>query len=311
VFNFLGKFWKASHKMIGMDIVQYLKIALLAVIQGAAELLPVSSSAHVILAQRLMGMDPSKPEQVFLLVMLHTGTMFAVLVYFWPRWRKLWSQPAETPGGPSPRIHFLKMVVLATAVTGIVGLGLKFFIEKVVLAGLLKEPNAEIEQLFKHLPLIAAALAAVGLVILAAGQRESVATGGRLRIGATSWIGLIQGLCLPFRGFSRSGATISTGLFCGVSRSLSEDFSFALAVVLTPPVQAYSLYKLFKVHELSTATLNAVVVPGLVGMFISFGAGLIALRFLSAVLERGRWSYFGYYCLAAAAVVAGVHFFIL
>src|SRR5438105_358977 len=52
----------------------------------------------------------------------------------------------------------------------------------------------------------------------------------------TVWIGLIQGLCLPFRGFSRSGATISMALVCGTERKLAEDFSFALAVVLTPPV---------------------------------------------------------------------------
>jgi len=69
-------------------------------------------------------MDPSRPEQVFLLVMLHTGTMFAVILYFWPRWRQLWSAPAchahvdvgmPPAGAPEPRWHFLKMVVLATA----------------------------------------------------------------------------------------------------------------------------------------------------------------------------------------------------
>ena len=85
-----------------MDLVHYLQIAVLALIQGAAELLPVSSSAHVIVAQRVMGMDPSRPEQVFLLVMLHTGTMFAVLVYFWPRWRRLWQSSAAGPGPLRP-----------------------------------------------------------------------------------------------------------------------------------------------------------------------------------------------------------------
>jgi undecaprenyl-diphosphatase len=296
--------------MFLMDITHYLQIAVLALIQGAAELLPVSSSAHVILAQRLMGMDPSRPEQVFLLVMLHTGTMFAVLVYFWPRWKRLWNTKAANPSEPSPRRQFVKMVILATAVTGVVGLGLKTFIEKVILVGLLKYPNGEVEELFKHLPLIAAALAAVGLVILAAGKRESATTGDRLSGKASIWIGAVQGLCLPFRGFSRSGATISTGLFCGVSRSLSEDFSFALAVVLTPPVQAYSIYKLLKVHALSDAMVGEILIPGLAGMVLSFGAGLVALRFLSAALERGRWKYFGYYCLAAAVVVLGAHFLI-
>src|ERR1700689_1938989 len=115
-----------------------------------------------------------------------------------------------------------------------------------------------------------------------------------MKVWAALLIGLVQGLCLPFRGFSRSGATISTGLFCGVSRSLSEDFSFALAVVLTPPVQVYSLYKLLKAHDLTADTLDKTLLPGLIGMIFSFGAGLLALRFLSAVLEHGRWKYFGY-----------------
>src|SRR6516165_6943322 len=108
------------------------KIALLAVIQGAAELLPVSSSAHVIVAEKLMGLDPSAPEMTFLLVMLHTGTMFAVLVYFWRRWKEL-IFPRETPPSGQPprsRFHFIKMIVIATAVTGVVGLGLKTLIER-------------------------------------------------------------------------------------------------------------------------------------------------------------------------------------
>ena len=292
-----------------MDFLHYLQIAVLALIQGAAELLPISSSAHVILAQRIMGMDPSQPKQVFLLVMLHTGTMFAVLVYFWPRWRRLFNAPAAVPGGWTPRRHFLKMIVVATFCTGILGLGLKVLIEKVILEGALGHQKGEVEELFKYLPLIAGSLFAVGLFILAAGRHES-ATEGPLTTRAGIWIGLIQGLCLPFRGFSRSGATISTGLMCGVSRSLAEDFSFALAVVLTPPVQVYSLYKLLKSHALTSATLSEVLLPGFVGMLFSFAAGLLALRFLSAVLEKGRWKYFGYYCLVAAVVVLSAHFFL-
>jgi undecaprenyl-diphosphatase len=66
-----------------------LQILLLGLVQGAAELLHVSSSAHVIVAEKLLGLDPSSPEWTFLLVMLHTGTMFAVIVYFWNAWR--WS----------------------------------------------------------------------------------------------------------------------------------------------------------------------------------------------------------------------------
>ena len=64
-----------------------LQILILAIVQGAAELLPVSSSAHVIVAEKLMGLDPTAPQMTLLLVMLHTGTMFAVIVYFWKSWR--------------------------------------------------------------------------------------------------------------------------------------------------------------------------------------------------------------------------------
>ncbi|MGC2764831.1 MAG: undecaprenyl-diphosphate phosphatase [Candidatus Acidiferrum sp.] len=64
-----------------------LYILILAIVQGLAELLPVSSSAHVVVAERLLGLDPSSPQMTLLMVMLHTGTMFAVIVYFWRQWR--------------------------------------------------------------------------------------------------------------------------------------------------------------------------------------------------------------------------------
>ena len=295
-----------------MNVVHYLQIAILALIQGAAELLPVSSSAHVIVAERAFGLDPSLPEQVFLLVMLHTGTMFAVLVYFWPRWRRLLMVSGESSGERlSPR-QFLTMLILATVATGIVALGLKFAIEQVVLVRILKYPKGEVEELFKHLPIVAAGLAAVGVVILVAGsrrvERSAKSPASSLNGPSSLWIGAVQGLCVPFRGFSRSGATISTGLFCGVPRALAEDFSFALALVLTPPVQVYSLYKLLKAHALTTGTVGQILTPGLFGMILSFAAGLVALRFLSAVLERGRWMYFGFYCLVAAVAIFGADF---
>jgi undecaprenyl-diphosphatase len=283
--------------------MSYLQIAVLALIQGAAELLPVSSSAHVILGARFMGMpDPSSPEMTFLLVMLHTGTMFAVLYYFWPRWRKLLA--AAAPEGDS-RWHFPLMVVLATAVTGVVGLALLYLIENVIFVRLLGHEKGEVEELFKNLPLIAAALFAAGVLIIVAGRREKRAETPVITAWSAVWIGLVQGLCLPFRGFSRSGATISTALLRGVYRPLAEDFSFALAVVLTPPVIVRSALRLLRGRDLgSSGELGNLLLPGLVGMVFSFVAGLVALHFLSAMLEQGRWKYFGYYCLAAAVVAA-------
>src|SRR6478609_11844012 len=95
------------------------QILVLGLVQGAAELLPVSSSAHVIIAEKLLGLDPSAPQMTLLLVMLHTGTMFAVIVYFWKTWK-------ETYFSSRARFRpFLVQVIWATLLTGIVGEVLK------------------------------------------------------------------------------------------------------------------------------------------------------------------------------------------
>jgi len=278
--------------------MSFLSIAVLAVIQGLAELLPVSSSAHVVVAEKLMGLDPSAPEMTFLLVMLHTGTTVAVIAYFWPRWKSRFVS-ADSAAKKSAALGLLA----ATAATGVVGLVLKQLIEHFFLRGAQK---SEIEALFSNLPLIAAALAAAGVLIIAAGgERKDESP---LNLPRALAVGVVQGLCLPFRGFSRSGATISTALLCGIPRAAAEDFSFALAVILTPPVLAREGHRLLAASAASGAhaPLAALFLPGLAGMVFSALAGLAALRWLSSWLEKGRWRWFGYYCLAASAAVFAV-----
>lgn len=252
-----------------------------------------------------MGLDPTSPEMTLLLVTLHTGTMFAVIAYFWRAWRANYLQ--------SGRVFwpFAKNVVVATACTGALGLGLKWILEH---GGGRGAPKAEVEQLFGNLGLIAGALCAAGLLIIFAGfqTRRDNATRD-LELGDSCWIGLMQALCLPFRGFSRSGATISTGLLLGASKERVEEFSFALAVVLTPPVVAKEVMRLLEaVQRGQTANPQtagngcqsplALFLPSLLGMLFSFLAGLAALRWLSRWLERGRWQLFGFYCLAASVI---------
>jgi undecaprenyl-diphosphatase len=292
--------------------VSLINILILGIVQGLAELLPVSSSAHVVVVEKLLGLDPTSPPMTLLLVMLHTGTMFAVIVYFWHSWRTTYFR--STAAFKS----FLWDVVLATVLTGLVGGGMYLAIEHTLLAGV---PHGEIEDLFGHLEFIAPALAAVGLLILIAGLRErrgagvqaapighgSQATG--LTGGEAGLIGAVQGLSLPFRGFSRSGATISTGMLIGVTKGRAEIFSFALAVVLTPPVVAREALRLWQHtapadHQL----LASIAVRTLLGALVAFIAGLVALRWLSRWLERGRWYLFGLYCLLAAVVVAVLHY---
>ena len=274
-----------------------LHVFILAVIQGLAELLPVSSSAHVILAEKLMGFDPSAPNMTFLLVMLHTGTMFAVIVYFWHSWKKTYFSDW---GSFKQRAWY---VLLATAMTGALGLLFQSLIKHVFFGG---ASSFEIEHLFSNAKLMAAALAAAGVLIILSSRLDR-GQQGDVRLPSAIIIGAVQALCLPFRGFSRSGATISTGLFLGISRQKAEEFSFALAVVLTPAVIAKELLRLLHAQQTTTGTahltLSSLFLPSLFGMVFSFLTGLLALKWLSAWLEHGRWYLFGIYCLAFSGVV--------
>ncbi len=282
-----------------------LYVVILAVVQGMAELLPVSSSAHVIVVAKLLGLPPaSKPEMTLLVVMLHTGTMFAVILYFWRAWKK--SLFASRAMFKQQAVRLL----IATVLTGAIGLGIQKGAKE---SGFLVKDaggHAEIESLFDNLGLIAGALAAAGVLILIAGLAERATARNReIGIREAAWIGAVQGLCLPFRGFSRSGATISTGMLLGALKSRAEEFSFALAVILTPPIIAREVWRSIRDHreDWNFDFLWRLFAPSLLGMVCAFLAGLLALRWLSRWLENGRWYLFGGYCLVAAAAVFALH----
>ncbi len=326
-----------------MDFIHLIQILVLAIVQGAAELLPISSSAHVTIAARLMGYDTGRVfEWTFLLVMLHTGTMFSVLIYFWSRW-KTW-------------LNQIPAMVVATVCTAAVGYPLMILIKHFLNTDPTAAPQ-EVEHLFQNLPLMACSLAAVGVLIIVAGlvderrpatlstqanRTKSVPPGAFAKRSSqpaavtnepplishvqAAVIGAVQGLALPFRGFSRSGSTISAGILLGVARTKAEEFSFALAVILTPVVIAREVWMLIKEHShaaveqaaqnvaatadtAASASLEHLLLPGLLGMAFSFVAGLVALKWLSSWLEHGRWKFFGFYCLFAAAVVLAMQFF--
>lgn len=273
-----------------------LQILFLGLVQGAAELLPVSSSAHVIVAEKLIGLDPSSPAMTFLLVMLHTGTMIAVIAYFWKAWCRTFF--ADAASIRTTIVH----VGVATLATLVLGFALKVLIEKIFMRG---SPHDELEDLFGHLPLVAGALFTAGILILTTGLIRKTDGVRTLDLSSSLWIGLSQGLCLPFRGLSRSGTTISTGVLLGLTRQRVEEFSFALAVVITPPAIAKELLRLLKSHEASASPVHLVHLlgPGLFGMVGAFIAGLLALKLLSSWLEKGHWAWFGYYCIAFSGFV--------
>jgi undecaprenyl-diphosphatase len=287
------------------------KVIVLAIVQGLAELLPVSSSAHVVVAEKLMGLDPTSPPMTLLLVMLHTGTMFAVIVYFWSQWKKTYFSSSDAFK------RFAIRAIWASFLTALIGYPIIEIIQKTAFKGVSK---GEIEMLFGRLDLIAPALAAAGILILIAGLTEKrrmsaheQVYGDSVTMRQAGWIGAIQGLCLPFRGFSRSGATISTGMLTGASKERAERFSFALAVILTPAAIAKEALRLLKATHAAAANgtpidLHSSVMMSLLGMVFAFLAGLVALKWLSSWLEQGRWYLFGIYCLVASAVVFYLHY---
>src|SRR4030081_1430354 len=149
------------------------KVIILAIVQGMAELLPVSSAAHVVVAEKLRGMDPSSPQMTLLLVMLHTGTMFAVIAYFWSQWKKTYFSSSDAFK------RFAIRVIWATLLTGVIGEVIIKAIEKTAFKGASK---GEIEMLFGRLDLIAPALLAAGLLILLAGLMEKRRMGARAKV---------------------------------------------------------------------------------------------------------------------------------
>jgi len=256
-----------------------------------------------------MGLDPSSPQMTLLLVMLHTGTMFAVIVYFWRTWMRTYFASGEVFR------RFAAQAAWATLLTGAIGEALKILIEKTYFHG---APKAQIEMLFGQLQIVAPALLAVGVLILVSGlierrqQAASPSDSRPLDARQAGWIGVFQGLALPFRGFSRSGSTISVGMMAGAARETAERFSFALAVILTPVIDAMELHRLVQAAHASAASgapidLHASLAASLLGAVFSFLAGLLALKWLSSWLESGKWHWFGVYCIAASGVVFYLH----
>jgi undecaprenyl-diphosphatase len=281
----------------------WIHVVILAVVQGLTELLPVSSSAHVIVTAKLLHENMSTPANALLLVMLHTGTMFAVIVYFW------WDWVAKFLSSWAKFYSFARFILVSSLLSGAVFLPIDKLVAHILSHG---SYHADIEALFNKLNWIAPALAIVGVLILYAGLREArrpevaktdVARGIRWVDAIT--MGVLQGLAIPFRGFSRSGSTISGGLLTGGRRSEIESYSFAMGVAITPLAIGWEVRRVYHRAHLAGIPVHwsAVLAPGILGMLFAFLAGLLALKWLSRWLEQGRWYIFGIYCLAAATVV--------
>jgi undecaprenyl-diphosphatase len=247
---------------------------LLALIQGLTEFLPISSSGHLVLANALLGIgEPGIVTEV----VLHLGTLAAVLIYFRldlirlaKGLLRLGKAAREEEGAATRRLLY---AILAGTVPAVV-------------AGMCC--GALIESFFESTRVASIALLVTGAVLLS----TLLLRRGAKQIGILRGviIGLFQALALV-PGISRSGMTISAGLYLGIDPAEAARFSFLLAV---PAILGAAALKL---PAMITHISSARGWHLLVGFAVSFVIGYLAIAVLLRIVRRGRFGWFGLYCL--------------
>jgi undecaprenyl-diphosphatase len=254
------------------------------VVQGLAEFLPISSSAHLTLLPWLL--DWEDPGLAFD-VALHWGTLAAVLLIFWKDWIRLLSAGLAGRGREADRRLFWSLVVSAVP-AALIGLALDKWAERTLRAPIL----------------IACAMAILGMVLWIADIRGSKTRDlDQMTYGRALSIGLAQAAALV-PGVSRSGATITVGLFQGFTRDEIARFSFLMS---TPVIFGAGLLKLPKMlHEMHQGT-GAVTWAALAGGFIASAVvGAVVIRWMLDYLRRRTYAVFAWYRFAVAALVVVV-----
>jgi undecaprenyl-diphosphatase len=255
----------------------YLDAIILGIIQGLTEFLPVSSSGHLVLAQELLGVN--QPGLVFELL-AHLGTLGAVLVYFR---KSIWRLMAALfPGGEQEDRKMILWIIIGTVPAGLAGVFLEDWFD----------------QAFSSPVLTAIMLLATGLILTSI----RLVKPGTARVGWRSALtmGLGQAMAI-MPGISRSGTTIVAGLLTKVKPERAAEFSFLLAI---PVIGGAVLLKARDLIELQDELLG----PYLVGTLMAFLFGLAAVHLVLAVIRRGKFDYFAYYCFAAGAL--GLYLFL-
>ncbi|MFA4988141.1 MAG: undecaprenyl-diphosphate phosphatase [Candidatus Omnitrophota bacterium] len=230
----------------------------LGIIQGLTEFLPVSSSGHLVILQNLLGVTADK---LTVSVVLHLGTLLAVVIFFRKDILGLFRNP-----------RMLGLVLVASAITGIIGISAKDLFERA----------------FCSVRVVGAAWFFTGLILIFAGKASS---SGRRTPGAKDacFLGLVQSLAI-IPGVSRSGITISALLLRKIDPKEAFTFSFLVSI---PLILAAAALEAGKINGLNAGDLGNLTA----GFFFSLLTGLAALSFLRMVINKARFHYFGYYCL--------------
>lgn len=254
--------------------MEYLTVIVLAVVQGVAEFLPISSSGHLVIGEALFAAATGRklPDPTELNIALHAGTLASIAVVYWQRiWRLL---------GQDRRV--LGLLFVATLPAVVVGMPVRLWwahsiLENAFLAGCM--------------------LPVTGLILIVASRR----TPGELEYQDLTYrqalfIGLCQAVAL-LPGISRSGTTIAAGLLAGLRRDATATFSFLMALpVIGGACLLELLQRLLKPASTAQATSGWLLALGVV---ISAVVGMLALRWLLAWLQRGRLQWFAAWCIPA------------
>jgi undecaprenyl-diphosphatase len=267
-----------------------LQAIVIGIVQGLTEFLPISSSAHLILLPQVLGWDDPFINSPAFVVMLHMGTLAALLIYFWRDLigyaRAFINVLRERRIGDDAQRRVSVLLALSVIPAAVIGIALEGFIDS----------------FFRESLLVVCGLLVVGAGILFTAERIARHTRDmeELRKRDALAIGLAQALAL-FPGISRSGVTIAAGLFLGMKREAAARFAFLMG---TPIIAGAGIWKVRELLDGSAGAFDPVVL--LAGMLAAAVSGLFAIGFLLAYLRRYSTDVFSLYRVIAAAVFAAL-----
>jgi len=237
----------------------------LGLVQGLTEFLPISSSGHLVLVEALTGVHFT---DVTVEVSLHVATLGSVLVLYGPR---LWGIARGVLRGDGPSLRYAGLLVAATIPAGLIGV---LF-------------HRQIEERFHSLTWLGVQFVITGLILWwtrgPRGERDVPS------VGAATAIGFAQAFAI-LPAISRSGATVAAALWSGLTPVAAAEFSFLMAV----PVIAGAALLEGRQAVLNVAAVGAV--PWVVSFVVAFASGIWSIRWLVALLRRGRFYAFAPYC---------------
>ena len=248
---------------------------ILGLFQGLGEFLPISSSAHLVLVPWLFHWED--PGLTFDIA-LHVGTLIAVIAYFWKDWLRLVTQGFTAPKTTDGRLFWY--LVIATVPGAIVG----YALEK------------KAETIFRTPLLIAVALIVMGAILYWAERKSAKKDDlSNITLRTSFLIGLSQALAI-IPGVSRSGITMTTGLFSGLNREAAARFSFLLSV---PIILGAAIIKVpYLVRHPDVIDANF-----LIGMVVAFITGIASISFLLRYVQTKTFLPFVWYRFAVGALV--------